>query len=183
MINAARMILNYKKIEYETEWIEFPDLAPKLTSYGILPNDSKAPGYWADYTSPTVRHKDGAYTMDSWLIVQELEKLHPSPPLHLNDPIVVQMRDHVDKLLGPLIPHLVPKTPLLMNKVSADYVYEVKAKQVGMSLHDLANQATEENWKNAEAPAKEVGNWLRANGGPFFLGETGKYTWRMLCVF
>ncbi len=24
------MVLNFKKIPYETEWVEYPDLAPKL---------------------------------------------------------------------------------------------------------------------------------------------------------
>ena len=26
------MILNYKKIDYQTEWVEFPDLEPKFKS-------------------------------------------------------------------------------------------------------------------------------------------------------
>lgn len=26
------MILNYKKIDYKTEWVEYPDLAPKFKS-------------------------------------------------------------------------------------------------------------------------------------------------------
>ena len=26
----TRMALNYKKVPYKTEWIEFPDLAPKF---------------------------------------------------------------------------------------------------------------------------------------------------------
>jgi hypothetical protein len=121
--------------------------------------------------------------MDSWLIAQELEKRHPSPPLHLNNPVVIQLCDHVNKLLGRLIPHLIPRTPLLMNTVSAEYVHEIKAKQVGTSLQDLAKQAIEEGGMNAEAPAKEVGDWLRINGGPFFLSETGQYTWRLPSVF
>lgn len=32
MSPTARMILSYKGIPYETEWIEYPDLAPKLKS-------------------------------------------------------------------------------------------------------------------------------------------------------
>lgn len=32
LIPIARMILNYKNIDYKTEWVEYPDLAPKFKS-------------------------------------------------------------------------------------------------------------------------------------------------------
>lgn len=114
--------------------------------------------------------------MDSWLIVHELEKQYPSPSLHLDDPIVVRIRDHVGSLMKPLQPHLIPKVPVVfLNKVSADYFYETRKKRFGMPLPDLEkNHATEECWELAKAPAKEAGDLLRRHGGPFFLGETGK---------
>jgi hypothetical protein len=28
----ARLILNYKGIDYKTEWVEFPDVEPKMKS-------------------------------------------------------------------------------------------------------------------------------------------------------
>ena len=30
-------------------------------------------------------------------------------------------------------------------------------------------------WEKAEPLFKELGDWLRANGGPFLLGKTGKF--------
>lgn len=32
LMTTARMILNYKDIDYKTEWIEYPDLAPTFKS-------------------------------------------------------------------------------------------------------------------------------------------------------
>ena len=32
LTTPARMILNYKNINYKTEWTEYPDLAPKFKS-------------------------------------------------------------------------------------------------------------------------------------------------------
>ena len=188
------MILNFKGIDYKTEWIEYPDLEPtfkslyvcsnhrqignKLTQRsGIPPNDKNAPGYFKDYSSPAIRYPDGTYGMDSWPIAQELERRYPSPSLHLDDPIVVQIRDHVAKLMGPLVPHFIPKVPSLLPKRSADFFYETREKMFGAPLQEVEkNGATEECWEKAKEPAKEAGDLLRKNGGPFFLGETGEQT-------
>jgi hypothetical protein len=114
--------------------------------------------------------------MDSWPIAHELEKRYPSPSLHLDNPIVVQVRDHIAEIMKPLIGFTIPNVPVvLLNKRSADYFYETRKKRFGMPLDEVAKtMATQENWESAKAPAKQAGDWLRKNGGPFFLGETGK---------
>ena len=169
------MILNFKGIDYSTEWVEYPDLAPHHKALGIPPNDKNAPGYFADYSSPAIKYADGSYAQDSWPIAHELEKQYPNPSLHLDDPIVVRIRDHIPKMMGPLVPHVIPKVPLLLPKPSADYFYETREKMFGAPLQDVHDErATEECWEQAKAPAKETGDLLRKNGGPFFLGETGE---------
>jgi hypothetical protein len=32
LTEAARLILNFKGIDYKTEWVEFPDIEPKMKS-------------------------------------------------------------------------------------------------------------------------------------------------------
>lgn len=32
----TRLLLNYKEIEYDTEWIEYPDIAPKFKALSVL---------------------------------------------------------------------------------------------------------------------------------------------------
>lgn len=32
LTRAARLILNFKGIDYKTEWVEFPDVEPKMKS-------------------------------------------------------------------------------------------------------------------------------------------------------
>jgi hypothetical protein len=114
--------------------------------------------------------------MDSWPIAHELEKQYPSPPLHLDDPIVTQVRDHISNIVKAIAPNIIPKVPVvLLNKVSADYFYETRAEQWGMPLPELEkSKPAAECWEVAKKPAKEAGDWLRKNGGPFFLGETGE---------
>ena len=115
--------------------------------------------------------------MDSWPIALELEKRYPSPPLHLDDPVIVRVRDLISKLREPLQPHFIPKVPSLLAQRSADYFSETRAKRFGAPLPQVEQEhATEECWEAAKAPAREAGDLLRAHGGPFFLGETGKWS-------
>jgi hypothetical protein len=115
--------------------------------------------------------------MDSWPIAHALEKQYPSPPLHLDDLIVVKIRDHIDQLRNALIPTVLPKVPVvLLNKVSADYFYKTRQEHFGMSLQELENSKTADQClEEAKAPAKEAGDLLRKHGGPYFLGETGRW--------
>ncbi|KAF2832915.1 glutathione S-transferas-like protein [Ophiobolus disseminans] len=182
----TRLILNYKNIPYKTEWIEYPDLAPKLQALGIPPNDPSAPGYFTPYSSPAIRYASGSCGMDSWPIAHELEKQYPSPSLHLDDPIVVQMRDHVSNIMKPLVAHLLPKVPdVILNPVSAKYFNDTRAQVFGMTLQEMERtMATEQAWEDAKPPAREVGKWLRMDGaGPFFLGKTVSYADFILVAF
>lgn len=169
------MILNYKRIPYTTQWVEYPDLAPTLQSLGLPPNSPDAPGYYADYSSPAIRYADGSHAMDSWPIAHELDKQYPEPSLHLDDAIVVQVRDLTGVFTTPLRAHIIPRVPWLLPERSAAYFYETRKARFGKSLQDVASEAGEANWEEARAPAKKMGDLLRQHGGPFFLGNTVSY--------
>jgi hypothetical protein len=49
--------------------------------------------------------------MDTWLLAHELEKRYPTPALHLDHPIVVQVRDQIMKFMMPPLVHLMPGVP------------------------------------------------------------------------
>lgn len=171
------MILNYKSIPYKTEWVEYPDLAPKFKSLGIPPNPEDAPGYFTDYSSPAIQYEDGTYQMDSWPIAHSLEKQYPNPPLHLDEPVVVKIRDLIKELIMPLIPLVLTQVPdVLLNEPSAKYFLETRAKIFKKPLPQMREEAdVEKCWAEAAVLAKEVGDLLREKEGPFFLGETVSY--------
>lgn len=141
-------------------------------SSGLPPNDPNDPGYFTDYTSPAIRYADGTYGMDSWAIIQELEKQYPTPSLHLDDPIVDTLRKI--PIVKPIVPHLIPKVPNLLNKVSADYFYLTREEQFGKPLDQVGREAKEEEWDEMKPLAKNIGDLLREKNGPFFLGDTSK---------
>ncbi|KAF2472248.1 uncharacterized protein BDR25DRAFT_333615 [Lindgomyces ingoldianus] len=173
----ARMILNYKGIDYETEWVEYPDLAPTFKSFGLPPNNKDGVGYFAEYTSPSVKFGDGTYCMDSWKIAIELEKRYPSPSLHIDDPIVVQVRNLIPEIMGPLQPNIIPKVPrMLLNPPSVEYFERTRKERYGMSLSQVEeDRGGEPSWKAAEQPINEIADLLKKKGGPFFLGKTVSY--------
>ena len=147
---------------------------------GLPPNDPNDPGYSTDYSSPAIRYADGSYEMDSWHIIQKLEKQYPTPSLHLDDPIVEKLRTIT--IVKPLVPHLIPKVPrLLLSKVSADYFYLTREEAFGKPLEQVEREATEEQWEEMKPIAQEIGNLLREKSGPFFLGDTSKSAVRLCC--
>jgi glutathione S-transferase len=115
--------------------------------------------------------------MDSWPIAHTLESLYPSPSLHLSNPIVIKIRDHIPNIMKPLTGFTIPKAPTkLLNPRAAEYFNETRKERFGMSLVEVEEKtATDEKWEEARKPVMEAADWLKSSGGPFFLGETVSY--------
>lgn len=169
----TRLVLNLKEIPYKTTWLEYPEVAPKLKSLGLAPNEEGAA-----YTIPAIRLPDGKAVMDSRLIAAELEKLCPSPSLHLDSPVLPKVEALIPKaMMATLRGVVMPKIPRnLLNPPSAEYFEETRAKRFGCPLEELEKKTPEdEAWNDAEPGIHEMGSLLKQQGGPFFLGKTVSY--------
>ena len=115
--------------------------------------------------------------MGSREIAAELEKLHPSPSLHLDSPALPPVEALIpNAIVSPLRAVMMPKVPRLLNPPSAEYFERTRAEKFGCPLEELAKKTSEdEAWKEAEPGIKELGSLLKKQGGPFFLGETVTY--------
>lgn len=164
-------MLNFKNISYKTQWIEYPDLAPTFKSFGIPPNDEGTP-----YTIPTIQISPDKYVMDSLKIASDLERLHPSPPSHLDSPTLPKVQQLVTQCMGSLRGVVIPKIPRkLLNTPSAEYYDETRLARFGISLPQLEKETNGDSaWKGAKPALQELGTILRAQGGPFVLGKTGE---------
>lgn len=170
---TARMALNYKKIPYRTEWIEYPDLAPTFQKLDIPPNDSKLNPN-SQYSIPAAKLPDGRYIMDSLAIAQELENFQPKPSLHLDDPAVQRMQASVLKIMATLGPDIYVRIPaMLLNDRSAEYFEQTRAKRFGMPLDQLrAEKGGEQAWQAAQEAFDEIKGLLTENpDGPFVRGQ------------
>ncbi|KAJ4362760.1 hypothetical protein N0V95_001251 [Ascochyta clinopodiicola] len=174
----TRLVLNYKGVDYQTEWVEFPDVEPKMKSLGLPPTSKDAPGYFTDYSIPAIKYEDGTYQMDSWPIAQELEKRYPSPSLRLDDPVTIKIRDHISLILEPIILQFLPNVEDLLPGRSQEYFIRTRTEAFGKPLSEVRKEAlanAEEGWKGAEGPLKEAADLLKKHDGPFFLGQTVSY--------
>ncbi|KAI4267264.1 MAG: hypothetical protein L6R38_008327 [Xanthoria sp. 2 TBL-2021] len=164
----ARLILNYKSLPYTTHWLEFPDIAPHLSSLGIPPN---AQG--ASYTVPTIHlppsksHSKDEYIMDSKAIAIALEDKYPNPPLHLDAPQLARAEElwgqAVKALMGVFAPRVVHT---LLTDRNKEYM------EPKIDLENLVGG--NEAWEGAKPVLEAVGVLLKEKGGPFVLGETAK---------
>jgi len=84
-------------LQYKTEFMEYPDIAPKLKALGLPPNPVDN-----DYTLPAIKIGN-EYFMDSMVIANELEKRYPTPSLKLDSPRLKRSR---------MAPSLVPLRPV-----------------------------------------------------------------------
>ena len=166
-------MLNLKEIPYKTTWLEYPDIEPRLKSLGLAPNH-EGPAY----TIPAIRLPDGKAIMDSRKIAAELETLYPSPSLHMDSPLLLEVEALIPKammltLRGVMMPKI-PRT--LLNPPSAKYFEETREKRFGCSLGELEKKTSEdEAFKAAEPGIHDLGSLLEKNSGPFFLGTNVSY--------
>ena len=143
-----------------------------MKSFGLSPNSEGTP-----YSIPAVQLPDGTYMMDSRKIARELEHRYPSPSLQLDSPILKKVEGLIPRLTTPLIGVFMPKVPTgLLNPPSAEYFERTRAKRFGKTLSEVGRDSDEEKaWAQVEPPLKEMGDILKAEGGPFALGKTASY--------
>lgn len=180
----TRFVLNYKGLNYTTEFLEYPDLKTVLEPRFAEPKDK--------YTSPTIAYTDGRYIADSRVIAGVLEKDHPSPSLHLDSSYLARIEDIVQRLLYKDMPItralFVAQIPLrLLNKASVPYWYRTRETSIGMKLDEYeATYGGDKAWAQTEQPLGEVTAMLTENEGPFFMGETLSYAdfvWAGILIF
>ncbi|VUC37989.1 unnamed protein product [Clonostachys rosea] len=167
----TRMLLNYKGIDYRTEWVEYPHLQARLEQF-VAPNIN---GH--KFSSPALELPDGTYLMDSYVIAEAIERSYPTPSVHLGNPLQQPLLDALDKLdviLEPIYKTRVPK--VYLSEISKEYFHKTRSERLGMSL----KQFEEENPKSLVfeklSPVfGELNDLVRKNQGPFILGEEVSY--------
>jgi glutathione S-transferase len=171
-----RMVFNYMGIDYETEWVEYPDIAPKLKSFGIPPgSDPETP-----YTLPAVRFPDGTYVMDSKNIIAEVVKRYPEPaypPMRIEEPMRLRAIDGIRQAFGPLHANVIPQVPVkCLNDASAEFFHRTRAAQFGMNLAEYQDKnGGEKAWEESKPGFEALAALLRESPGPYFMGENVTY--------
>ncbi|KAL7945042.1 hypothetical protein V8C42DRAFT_324397 [Trichoderma barbatum] len=174
----TRLILNYKDLDYKTEWLNYPEIAPRLKPH-IAPNETGRA-----FSIPTIQFPDGTYVMESRKIAEAIEQKHPSPSVYLDSPAVKRIESLVLNTIKPIYPLLMYKiSQVILTEKSYDYWVGQYTREYGMTLDEYERQfGGEKAWAEAQPAMSELTALLEEGqaGGPFFLGKDASYadfTW------
>ncbi|KAM0466195.1 hypothetical protein ACHAPV_001151 [Trichoderma viride] len=177
-----RLLLNYKGLDYKTEWVEYPHIKSRLNQH-VSPNEQGR-----QFTVPTIQTPDGSYLMDSYKIAEFIEEKHPVPSLPLNTPVQLRFRDSLIKFMGKLAPIYVPAVATqLLGEESLEYFLTTRQEDAGMPLDEFKKQQGPGAFERCEPFAREITALLNeSSSGPYFMGDTISYTdlmWASILLF
>ncbi|KAK0731956.1 putative glutathione S-transferase [Lasiosphaeris hirsuta] len=179
----SRMLLNYKGLDYRTEWTEYPDIKPRLESH--LPPNEKG----TDYTIPTIRLPDDTYVMDSRKIADAINARYPSPPLTLDSPALARIEALKPQIMGKIRgAYQVGVYRRLLGDASKPYWRRTRKLIAALTPEQLeGGEGPEWKWAEAGPLLAEVTALLgESEGGPFFLGGEVSYVdfvWASFLLF
>ncbi|KAK9438332.1 putative glutathione S-transferase [Metarhizium brunneum] len=179
----TRMLLNFKGLDYKTEWIEYPDIKPKIQP-NLPPNESGTP-----YTIPTIILPENIWIMDSRKIANYIDKSHPQPSVHLDSPYTTKVEELTSNVFHYIRAICFARIPTnLLNEASVDYWYTTRNKSVGMAVQEFEQRnGGEVAYIGAEPFLQRITILLQENNnGPFFMGKTISYAdfiWVSTLVF
>ncbi|KAL1855757.1 hypothetical protein VTK73DRAFT_8480 [Phialemonium thermophilum] len=168
----TRLLFNYKGLDYKVEWLEYPDIQPRLEPH-LPPHPEQR-----IYTIPTIMLPDGTYVMDSRKIADVIEQRYPEKPVHLDSPYLARLEPIMAKLVPALWPVFIPHEPTrVLGERSLPFWYETREKYLGMTMDEYQRgNPPEPAWEKAEPYIREVTAMLKENpDGPFFMGHTVSY--------
>lgn len=179
-----RLLLNYKGVDYKTEWTEYPDIGPRCKDH-IKLREGKP-----KHTIPTVILPDGTWIDESLDIAKKINELCPEPKLALETPALTSLTPSLlpglMASLKPIYMSLVPAR--LLNESSQPYWMETRTEIIGKSPDTVTDADRDAAWKEVEKSGAlvQVTGLLKAQGGPFFEGKEVSYVdfvWAGFLIF
>lgn len=163
----GRFALNYKGIPYRTEWVEYPQIAPLLTSLGVEPYPAPT---LRPYTLPAIYDpRTQRALMDSIKIATYLDETYPDTPALLPPPTRAFHYVFQDALLRTvherLIPLLIPTCIVKLNPPSQLYFRETREVTFGCKVEELSPpEKRAEQWAAVEKGFSVLASWFEAAG-------------------
>ncbi|OAL36631.1 hypothetical protein AYO20_03963 [Fonsecaea nubica] len=179
----VRLMLNYKRIPYQTIFVEFPDIEPTLKGLGIAPSSGTSSSSQIKYTVPAIHHvSSNTSMMESGAIAQFLESTYPDPPVPLTSELGREIETQARAVAGKVFrASILPREVHILSPRGQEYFRRTREAPLGdhRRLEDLLDEAKEdESWAAVDDGMRAVGELMRTNraDGPFVLGARPSYT-------
>ncbi|PKK51546.1 hypothetical protein CI102_2975 [Trichoderma harzianum] len=177
----TRLLFNYKGLDYKTEWVEYPDIGPRLNQH--VPPNERGP----KFTLPATQMPDGSYIMDSYKIADIMEEKYPEPKVALNTPAQLRFRKSMIGFMNELGPIYVPGVAQkILGEQSLEFFLNTRQEDVGMPLSEYGEKHSPGAFERCEPFAREITALLNETSGPYFLGDAVSYTdfmWAAILLF
>ena len=170
--------MNYKRIPYRTEWIEYPDIEPLSKSLGIKSTGKKQDGS-PFYTLPVIHDPStGTFLADSFLIAEYLDETYPNTPSvfpHGTKSLQHAFQFSFGQTFGfirlLIFPDVLAK---LGTQRSEEYFRRTKGISLGRPIEALVGAEKAENWAKFRDAMSQIDESLAKTDskGPFVMGDT-----------
>jgi len=175
----TRISLNYKGLDFVTEWLEYPDIGPTMKRIGANPTTKRDDGSGEDvYTLPAIYDSETEQAIsDSFNIAIYLDEKYPdSPPLFPGDSraaIAAFLHLFNIHVVNHVLPMVVPAATLHLNPPSQEYCRRGKALNVTLEECYPGGPEREEAMRRVQAGLSMVSDFYDRNGSqtPFFFGD------------
>ncbi|KAF9441756.1 hypothetical protein P691DRAFT_812082 [Macrolepiota fuliginosa MF-IS2] len=176
-----RYILQFKRIAFETRWVEYPDIERICRAHGIVPTRFKADGS-LHYTCPAIVDRStGAALAESALIADYLDETYPNTPKAFpaaSTGLQFAFAEVHDFKFGPGWPLIAPAVAKILNPHSAEYFIRTRSERFGKPLDELIT--TEEERLRTLAKFQTefwaiIEGWYSKTQGPFLMGGIVSY--------
>ena len=174
-----RFVLGYKNLPFQTVWVEYPDIAPKLKEIGASPN--KRLDGSEQYTVPVLSDPNtGALITDSWAIAEYLDETYPEKPIFPNGSkgliaaFYSAVRTHVEGYFN----FTALRSSQILNERSREYFISTREVLLGDRVDEWSPEGPKRDahWENLEK--KFYGSaktWYDKVEGKWVMGDTFSY--------
>ncbi|KAF8524592.1 hypothetical protein BU17DRAFT_63157 [Hysterangium stoloniferum] len=177
MTLKTRLSLNFKKLQFQIVWLEYPEIEPTMQRIGVVTTYTKRDGSPL-YTVPVIMDPnhttpDGKPIIitDSWKIAEYLDEKYPEPGLLFpkgSKPLQSVFHDYAMKtILLSIGPILVTRVMDILNDGSLEYWRVTREAYLGAKLEEVCPKGSEkwnDTWKTLQKGFSEMAAHLDKNG-------------------
>jgi glutathione S-transferase len=135
-----RPVLAYKKLDYTTRWISYPDIKPELAQQGQQDASPPICPVLLD-TSTATDGSEGTWVPESFAIAEYLEQAHPEPTIFPGGKDVhKRLLDYISKEVMPhALKWMLDRVPEKLDTRGGQYFTETRCKRFNVqSLSDIS---------------------------------------------
>ncbi|KAI6031231.1 hypothetical protein BKA83DRAFT_2237106 [Pisolithus microcarpus] len=177
-ITKSRFVLGYKGLPFQVEWVELPDIAPRMKEIGAGKN-RLADGA-ETYTLPVLGDPNtGALVTDSWEIAEYLEKTYPEKPTfsHKSKGLIRAFTSALINLLQPAAIFPIFRASQILNERSAEYYMATREVMFKQKISEFSPEGPkrDEHWAIIEQAFTTSKEWYVEEEGKWLMGDVFSY--------